>query len=340
MFSEETEIDKKATEELKYGGRKGSTASNKSEDKQERYGILNWLAEDKKRRAETSPDTEKKKELKKQNIVSKTEEKMGEQNTIQSMLEKIYKKMEDDNKEMKENIKHIEKKLDQELKRMRNEIEDIKEETKSSKNTAIQNKKTIEKLENKVELMRREFHEKLEEKSKELQEKQKRETEAEQGRSNNKEDEKARKEIKWIVEEADRDKRKKNITISGTDFQNKDQLKEWINRKLGVNVTIRKIWKIINKEKTIGAQLETIEQKQEIMRNKKKLRSEKDKVYINNDETWAERQNRREVYRKSKELEKEGKRTKIRYNRIETDTEEYYWNEKAEKWFRKIKTDE
>lgn len=82
-----------------------------------------------------------------------------------------------------------------------------------------------------------------------------------------------------------REKRNKNVVSSGSDFLNKDQVKEWISRKLSVNVTIK------NKQKTIRAQLEKIQQKQEIMRYKRKLRTEEDKVCIKNDD-WVEVQNR------------------------------------------------
>lgn len=56
-------------------------------------------------------------------------------------------------------------------------------------------------------------------------------------------------------------------------------------------------------DRTIGVQLENKEQKLEIMEKKSKLREEVKKIYINDDTTWKERQNKREVLRKRKELE-------------------------------------
>jgi len=82
-------------------------------------------------------------------------------------------------------------------------------------------------------------------------------------------------------------------------------------------------------------QLETKEQKMEIMKRKSKLREEKDKIYINNDATWKERQNKKEVIKKRRELEQGGIKCKSGYNKIITEKEVHFWNEKIEKWFRR-----
>jgi len=49
--------------------------------------------------------------------------------------------------------------------------------------------------------------------------------------------------------------------------------------------------------------LEDKEQEFEIMEKKSKLREKKEKIYINDNTTWKERQNKREVLKKRKELE-------------------------------------
>jgi len=157
-----------------------------------------------------------------------------------------------------------------------------------------------------------------------------------------KENEKMKKELEWIVEEAERERRRKNVIINGLEMQDKKKLTGWFAQKLEINVEVRKIWKIRNAEKTIGIQLESKEQKFEIMKKKSKLRGEKDQIYINDDATWKERQktkrqNKREVIKKRRELELSDMKCNIGYNKIITEKEVFYWNERLEKWFRRGK---
>lgn len=72
------------------------------------------------------------------------------------------------------------------------------------------------------------------------------------------------------------------------------------------------------------------------MKNKSKLKQEKDMIFINSDSTWIERQNRKEVIKKAKELNKKRTKSKIAYKLI-TEKKVYFWNERVEKWFRKEK---
>lgn len=80
------------------------------------------------------------------------------------------------------------------------------------------------------------------------------------------------------MEEAEREKRKKNIVISRLKINDKKELESWIERKTGVKVDIRKLWVIKKIRNVIGAQIENMEQKIELMKNKNKLKQEKDKI--------------------------------------------------------------
>lgn len=73
------------------------------------------------------------------------------------------------------------------------------------------------------------------------------------------------------------------------------------------------------------------------MKNKSKLKQEKDMIFINSDSTWIERQNRKEVIKKAKELNEKRTKSKIAYNKLITEKKVYFWNERVEKWFRKEK---
>ncbi|XP_020296199.1 golgin subfamily A member 6-like protein 1 [Pseudomyrmex gracilis] len=220
-------------------------------------------------------------------------------------------------------MKDLEVETNRKLEEMRKQIDDIKQEKERKEEV---NKLKVIKLEEAVNKMQREIKEKPH--------CNKQEHESEEGI---KENEKLKKDLEWIVEEAERERRKKNIIINSLEIQNKEKLTDWIVQKLEVKVGIRKIWKLKNVEKTIGAQLESKKSKLEIMDKKSKLREEKDKIYINDDLTWKEKQNKKEVFRKRSELEQRDIKCRIGYNKITTEKEAFYWNKKIERWFRKEK---
>lgn len=333
--------------------RKASTSSRSSNSSETDKGSLirQWLVgkekeEIKKRKAESlehqgnEPKKEKmndKEDIKSINdLINYLKNKERKENLEKEEREKTEKerwdKLNKDNEEAKKRLERVEEKINKELQKMKNDIEDLKNGKKHDREKIQKNESRIDEIEKSYSTMQV----KLDEQNKERIAN----TEKVQVQNNSEkksEKEKNEKDLKWMLEEAEREKRKKNIVISGLEIQDKNELKEWIENKLGNQVTIRKIWKIKNIEKTIGAQVESVEQKIEIMKNKSKLKNEREKVYINNDTTWIERQSRKEVVRKLKELESQGKVGRMAHNKITTESEELYWNEKYEKWFRKSK---
>jgi len=238
-------------------------------------------------------------------------------------LEQKLEKIEEDNNEMRKMMRELEAETNKKLEKMCKEINDIKKEKEEKENT---NKTKVNKLEEEVKRIQSEIKEKSYNNRRE-----------DDSEKDTKENEKIKKELEWIVEEAERERKKKNVTISGLEMQDKERLAGWLAQKLEIKVEIRKMWKIRNAEKTIGIQLKSKEQKFEIMKRKSKLRGEKDKIYINDDATWKERQNKKEVIKKRRELELSGTKCDIGYNKITTDKEVFYWNERVEKWFRRGK---
>ncbi|XP_025270751.1 golgin subfamily A member 6-like protein 2 [Camponotus floridanus] len=255
----------------------------------------------------------------KDKLDSRDEEDRGRWKSLEQKLEKI----EEDNKIMKKMMRDLEAETNKKLEKMSKEIDDIKRERGKKENI---NEIKVSKLEEAVKKMQSEIKEKSHSNRREYD-----------SGKDIKENEKMKKELEWIVEEAEREKRKKNVIIKGLEIQDKEELIGWLAQKLEIKVEIRKIWKIRNAEKTIGIQLVSKEQKFEIMKRKNKLRGEKDKIYINDDATWKERQSKREVIKKRRELELNGTKCDIGHNKIITDKEVFYWNEKVEKWFRKGK---
>lgn len=212
-------------------------------------------------------------------------------------------RMEEENKRLRDELERSETRMNEKLKQ---ELEKIKEEFKEGEPAAGKGTKT----------------------------KERKEHEMSSGDSR-----RANEELKWLAEEAERERKKKNLVISGLEILDKKTLAGWFALKLGAKVEVRKIWKIRSKEKTIGVQLERKKQKLEVIKNKSKLKDSQEIIYINNDLTWRERQNRKEVVKKVKELEGDGTECKVSYNRISTAKEEYFWNERREKWFRREKTE-
>lgn len=214
--------------------------------------------------------------------------------------------MEEENKSMMEKINNIEDKINDELEKIKQEIKEIKVCKQTEKEMIKKNENKIEEMGDKIRLLQREIEDKLENRrlesdindewTKREGKKKKEEKKIVIG-TNGKEEEKANRELKWIVEEAEKERKKKNVIITGIEIQDKETLTKWFALKLGIKVGIRKIWKVKNIEKAIGAQLENKEQKIEVMKNKNKLKQEKDKVYINNDFTSQKRDRKKEQER-------------------------------------------
>jgi len=323
------------------GNESGSEGSNR---------ITTWLKkknseEEKKKRKAESPEHGGKEPKKKSEVQTEKNMSMNGQETLMfKMLQEIrdkldsreeedrkrwknldlkLEKFEKDNKEMKRMMRELEEETNKKLEKMSEEIDDIRREKDKKENT---DEIKVNKIEEEVKKMRREIKEKSHSNRRGY----------DSGRDTE-ENEKMKKELEWIVEEAERERRRKNVIINGLEMQNKEKLTEWFAQKLEINVGVKKIWKIRNAEKTIGIQLESKEQKFEIMKKKSKLRGEKDQIYINDDATWKERQNKREVIKKRRELELSGMKCNIGYNKIITEKEVFYWNERLEKWFRRGK---
>ena len=78
----------------------------------------------------------------------------------------------------------------------------------------------------------------------------------------------------------------------------------------------------------IGAEIDSWEEKNEIMENKSKLKGVRGKIYIENDLTVQERNVRRILLNKAKDLRESGSRVKIGYYWIEIDGKRLVYDEK------------
>lgn len=273
-----------------------------------------------------------------ENRWNEEQEKQKERDAVEKeRWDSLNQKIEKENKDIIMKIDKIESRMNKELDRMKQEIEGIKAGKQEEKERAQKSECKLEELEEKLEFLKKELTKKFESGKSETEGMERKELKKNEIESHGKEKEKTSKELKWIIEEVERERRRKNVIISGLDTQDKESLIKWFALRLGAAVGIRKIWNVRNVKKTIGVQLENLDQKAEVMKNKSKLKQEKDMIFINSDSTWIERQNRKEVIKKAKELNEKGIESKIAYNKIITEKEVYFWNERVEKWFRKEK---
>ena len=94
-----------------------------------------------------------------------------------------------------------------------------------------------------------------------------------------------------MKERTEREMRRNNILITvlnSGDIKEKEDLEYWIRNKMGVTVSLRRMWKA-KKGEMIGAECKDRIEKEEIMKVKKE-KLEGEEIYIAHDKTWQERE--------------------------------------------------
>lgn len=153
-----------------------------------------------------------------------------------------------------------------------------------------------------------------------------------------KENEKIRNELTELgktVEKMERERKTKNIVISGwkTDTHEPQNLKErvehFLNQNLQVNIQAKAIT-ILGKS-TCMLELESEKDKNLIMINKYKLKHGKERIFINDDLTNRERKKQYELRAFAKTEKEKGKQVKMGYNKVIVNGEEWRWNNQSGK---------
>lgn len=135
------------------------------------------------------------------------------------------------------------------------------------------------------------------------------------------------------LEKAKREKIKNNITISGLQLEKenlKNKIEEFIKEKLEVDVICKKAYK--NRKEIVFAELNSFEEKTNVMKNANKLKSTK--IFINNELTDKEMKIQWKLREFMKEEIKNGKRVKLGYQKLTIDNVVHKWSEKEGKFFR------
>jgi len=116
----------------------------------------------------------------------------------------------------------------------------------------------------------------------------------------------------------DRERRRNNITIRVEKWGENNleqEVKEFIKESLKLEVEIGKAFKLRTRggRHTVVAELESWEQKRDIMRRKREL---KERIFIDDDLTKKEREIQDHIREKAKEVKRKGNRAKIGYAKI------------------------
>ncbi|KAJ3651307.1 hypothetical protein Zmor_017357 [Zophobas morio] len=126
--------------------------------------------------------------------------------------------------------------------------------------------------------------------------------------------------------------RRNNFIITGMEIREKTDAKEveeFLKKEIEVEVKVLETI-IIGKEESKKILVKTLwEEKQEVMKNKNKLRGKR--INIDNDWTVQEQKIQKEIREIAKEERKKGYTTRVRYKKLEVGDKMYTWNENKRK---------
>lgn len=147
-------------------------------------------------------------------------------------------------------------------------------------------------------------------------------------------------------EKQERRMKKDNLIIVGIRLKDRKEVERFFREKLEVDARnkIKDIWFFKKNEKMIGVKCHNHELKVEIMKNKNKLRGERNRIYIDDDFTVQEREIQKYLKEEKMNIEREKKGTKVvvgikklRINGIKycLDEERFFYGARGSNAFRK-----
>lgn len=201
--------------------------------------------------------------------------------------------------EMANTLKIILEKLE-DIKEIKNEIKEIRQENKQLKddlnNLKLENREQINHFENENKLLKQKIN-----------------------------------KMEIIIERKDKTERKNNLIIKGTNLEGielEKKVKNMIKTKLGVDIEIKAAYELGKRNGRPGvitAKLYNWQDKQEVLKNKNKLKGEN--IFIDNDLTAKERQIQKEIRDLGKIEAAKGNRVKIGYKKIFINGSKHEWND-------------
>jgi predicted RNase H-like nuclease (RuvC/YqgF family) len=144
--------------------------------------------------------------------------------------------------------------------------------------------------------------------------------------------------MEYFMEKQERKEKKNNIVIKGlktNEEQIKEDIENFLKNELKVQVKVVDAFKVgqVEEKKAIIATIETYKQKTDIMVNKKNLKGKK--IYIENDLTKKEREIQTKIIKIAKEENNAGNKTRIGYQKLIINNQEYEWNKQQQNLQRK-----
>jgi len=201
-------------------------------------------------------------------------------------------------------------------------------------------KKSLERIIMEIEEMRKEMREEMERMKEQLtEERRAREEERRKEREEWKQDretlEKRIAEVEEMYERRERRERKNNIVIKGVKWRETERLeqevKEFIRESLKTDIEVKKVRKIriTDKKYVMVAEIDSWEQKKEIMSKKKGLEKG---IIIEDDLTRKEREIQQKLRKMAKEERERGDdKVKVGYMKINLKEKWLWWNERTGK---------
>lgn len=137
--------------------------------------------------------------------------------------------------------------------------------------------------------------------------------------------------LEMVLEKKDKNERKNNIIIKGTNLEGpelKNKVKTYLKNKLQADVEVEEAREIGNKKEgrsTITVKFGNWENKQEVLKNKNKLKGEK--IFIDHDLTIKERNIQKKLRDIGKTEAAKGHTVRIGYKKIFINGTKHIWNE-------------
>lgn len=135
------------------------------------------------------------------------------------------------------------------------------------------------------------------------------------------------------LEKMDRWQRRKNLVITGKNFQDgrpaQESIEDFLQKTISVKAKISSVHKV--KDTMYIIRMHTVEGRVEILKNKAKLKDTAGRVYIDPDRTQAERELRRRLLERLREEREKGNMVKMRRRGLQIGDREYEWNDSENK---------
>ena len=142
--------------------------------------------------------------------------------------------------------------------------------------------------------------------------------------------------LKKTIDRLEREKREKNVVLTGLKMDTADtktlrkSTENFLEQHLEVKVKVKAAHRL--GQNTCLIQLENLQDKEDIMRNKQKLRKlSSGIVFINNDLSVEERIMQKQIRERAREERKRGKTVKVGFHKIVIEGEEWKWNRNLNK---------